>query len=86
MDRWWARLMFRVVGNPPPPGSARLDQLVWVRQFYTRPAPIWVALYVIVAVTLPRPLNWAAPVFGVVIWLWGFASFSAKIRRAREQQ
>jgi hypothetical protein len=82
-DSRMGKLVYLFVGQPPPKGSPMIDQLVWVRRFYTRPLPVVLILYVFVLTALPSPLNWAVLAFGVATWLGGLVSLSLKIRRER---
>jgi hypothetical protein len=73
-------LIYRVVGAPPASGASRVERLRWVRKFY-RFNLIAIAMVVIFAVLDGGTFLWVVAAVIAVIWLFGVASISMRIRR-----
>jgi uncharacterized membrane protein YdbT with pleckstrin-like domain len=77
----FTKLVYRLIGAPPPPEASREERLRWVRRFY-RVSLVGLVLVAIVAAAASSTFLWIAAAAIAVWWLVGFTSVSLSIRRA----
>jgi FtsH-binding integral membrane protein len=75
------RLIFRVVGSPPAPGSDQEARLRWIRRFY-RLNLIAIAIVVIVALVTGSSFLWVLAAVVALMWAGGVLRITWSIRRA----
>jgi hypothetical protein len=77
-----ARLIsYKLFGEPPPKGAARVEVLRWLRRFYLRMLPFVLVLWVFAIAWWPGVLLLAVLGVTTLIGLQGLASLNMRIRR-----
>lgn len=80
-DNVFKKLLYRVVGPPPPSEASRKDRLRWVRGFY-RFSLLAIVLLVILAAVTGSTFLWVAAAAVGLWWGVGLTSISRSIRRS----
>jgi hypothetical protein len=75
----------RIFGAPPGRGAPKLDLLLWIRRFYLRPLPLYLAVIVLAALLTSSTSGRVILAVTVLLWLAGLTSLSARIRRSRRE-
>ena len=85
MNRRLMSMGFRVFGAPPPRGAPLSERLRWVRRFYLRLLPVFLALYAVAVVYASSTWVWVLLAGTGLLWLQGLASLTIRIRRERDR-